>query len=98
MLFRPETVLKWYRELVRRKWRCKRRRAGGRPRLALDIETVILRLARENPRWGYHRISGELAKLGHAVVEYQDPAVDEVGSQHLRAGDACAEFLGPLRV
>jgi putative transposase len=61
----PETILRWHRELVRRKWAA----FGKRPRRvrpAMDPEVIdlILRLARENPRWGYRRIQGELLKLG----------------------------------
>jgi putative transposase len=67
LLVRPETVLKWHRELVRRKWTYRRRAAGGRPPLAAEVEALLLRLARENPRWGYGRLQGELAKLGHTV-------------------------------
>ena len=67
LLVRPETVLKWHRELVRRKWTYRRRRAGGRPPIATQAEALLLRLAAENPRWGYGRLHGELAKLGHAL-------------------------------
>jgi hypothetical protein len=63
-LFRPETILNWHREAVRRKWTFKRRQAGGRPRTAPEIEAWIIQMARENPRWGYDRIQGELCKLG----------------------------------
>ncbi len=67
LLVRPETVLKWHRELVRRKWTYRRRAAGGRPPLAAEVEALLLRLAAENPRWGYGRLQGELAKLGHPL-------------------------------
>jgi len=67
LLVRPETVLKWHRELVRRKWTHRRRGAGGRPPLAAEVEALLLRLAAENPRWGDARLQGELAKLGHAL-------------------------------
>ena len=63
-LFTPATVLRWHRELVRRKWTFRRQRAPGRPPISAELEQLILRLARENPRWGYRRIAGELAKLG----------------------------------
>jgi hypothetical protein len=65
VLVKPETVLKWHRELVRRKWTFQRPNVGGRPRLEPDLEALIVRLARENPRMGYDQIQGELLKLGY---------------------------------
>jgi transposase InsO family protein len=62
-LVTPRTLLRWHQALVRRKWRQDGRRPG-RPRLSAEIQALVLRLARENPRWGHRRISGELAKLG----------------------------------
>jgi putative transposase len=67
VLFTPETVLRWHRELVRRKWTIRHQPAVGRPRVAVDLEALIVRLARENPRWGYGKIEGELLKLGYRV-------------------------------
>ncbi len=67
LLFKPETVLKWHRELVRRKWTVRRREASGRPAVPAEVEALVLRLARENARWGYRRIQGELVKLGHRL-------------------------------
>jgi hypothetical protein len=67
LLFQPDTVLRWHRELVRRKWTHRRRNLGGRATIPAEIEILILRLARENPRWGHRRIQGELGQLGHAV-------------------------------
>jgi putative transposase len=64
-LVRPETVLRWHRELVRQEWTYRRRAVGGRPPLAAEVEALLLRLAIENPRWDYGRLQGELAKLGH---------------------------------
>ena len=52
-LVTPQTVLRWHRELVRRKWSRGAGRRPGRPSLAEATRVVILRLARENPRWGY---------------------------------------------
>src|SRR2546426_11480011 len=65
-LFRPETLLRWHRQLVARKW-TRPHRPPGRPALDPEIRELILRLARENPRWGYQRIRGELLKLGIRV-------------------------------
>jgi putative transposase len=67
LVVQPETVLTWHRELVRRKWTSRRHAARGRPRIAAELEALLLRLAAENPRWGYGRLQGELAKLGHAL-------------------------------
>jgi putative transposase len=67
LLVQPETMLKWHRELVRRKWRFRRPPARGRPPVATETEALILRLAAENPRWGYGRLQGELIKLGHTL-------------------------------
>jgi hypothetical protein len=65
---RPETVLRWHRELVRRRWAAfGRRRGPGRPTLPAGVRDLIARLAAENPTWGYQRVRGELFKLGHEV-------------------------------
>ncbi len=68
LLPRPETLLRWHRELIRRKWavfsrRPPRARRPGDP----ELRDLILRLAAENPRWGYRRIQGEVLKLGFQI-------------------------------
>jgi hypothetical protein len=65
-LVSPQTLLRWHRELVRRKWSY-RRRSPGRPPLDRELRELVLRLGRENPRWGCLRIQGELRKLGIRV-------------------------------
>ncbi len=67
LLFKRDTILKWHRALVRGKWTYRRTQPSGRPAIPAEVEALILRLARENARWGHRRIQGELAKLGHAV-------------------------------
>jgi putative transposase len=64
---RPETLLRWHRELVRRKWTYKRNGHPGRPPIEPEVRDLIVRLGRENPRWGYQRIRGELMKLGITI-------------------------------
>ena len=62
----PATILRWHRELVRHKWTFRHARVG-RPPLAPQLVDLIVRMARENPRWGVVRIKGELQGLGHRV-------------------------------
>jgi putative transposase len=64
--FKPETLLRWHRQLVARRWTCSQRRPG-RPPLEHSLRELILRLARENSHWGYKRIVGELKGLGISV-------------------------------
>lgn len=68
LLVRPETVLGWHRELVRRRWAAfGQRRGPGRPGPDPEIHKLILEMARDNTRWGCVRIRGELSKLGYQV-------------------------------
>jgi putative transposase len=62
----PATLLRWHRELVRRKWTYAQRKTG-RPPTSRELRELVLRLARENPGWGYQRIAGELIKLDYRL-------------------------------
>lgn len=62
----PQTILRWHRELIARKWTYKHRRTG-RPPLDAQLVALIIAMGRDNPRWGVYRIKGELQGLGHRV-------------------------------
>ncbi len=67
LIFSPDTVLRWHRELLRRKWTFAREASVGRPKINPELETRVVQMARENAHWGYDRIKGELIKLGYTI-------------------------------
>jgi putative transposase len=94
-LVTPQTVLGWHRSLVRRRWTFPHRRPG-RPALPKETMELVCRLARENPRWGYLRIVGELKKLGVTVSNTSVPTVlrrHGLPPAPRRAGPTWSEFL-----
>jgi transposase InsO family protein len=69
LLVTPDTILRWHRDIVRRRWAARSRRGRtGRPVTQWNIKALVLRLALENPGWGYRRIHGELAGLGVKIA------------------------------
>jgi putative transposase len=93
-LVRPQTLLRWHRELVRRKWSY-RRCSPGRPPLDPAVRELVLRLGRENPRWGCLRIQGELRKLGIRVGATTIRSVlrrSGLGPAPRRSGPSWSEF------
>jgi putative transposase len=66
LFVRPETVLRWHRSLVARRWMYPRRQ--GRPPKRGNVRQLVIRLAEDNPTWGYRRIQGELKHLGIAIA------------------------------
>lgn len=81
-IVQPETLLRWYRELVARKFDgSKNRKYPGRPRMAPEIEELVLRLARENRRWGYDRIADAVNQV-HPEARISDQTVANVLKRH----------------
>ncbi len=67
----PDTILRWHRKLVAQKWDYSNRRTrrAGRPPVPEEITALVLQMAQENPTWGYDRIQGALANLGHDISD-----------------------------
>ena len=80
-LFTPDTILRWHRTLVAKKWDFsdRKKKQVGRPRIRQVIVDLILRFAKENPTWGYDRIQGALANVGYHI---SDQTVGNVLKEH----------------
>jgi hypothetical protein len=66
----PDSILRWHRKLVAAKWDySQRRKASGRARITQDVVKLVLKFAKENPTWGYDRIEGALANIGHTISD-----------------------------
>ncbi|MGE3314909.1 MAG: integrase core domain-containing protein, partial [Planctomycetaceae bacterium] len=79
-LFTPDTILRWHRQLIARKWDYSDKRIStGRPRVRQEIIDLALRLARENPTWGCDRIQGSLANVGYCI---SDTTVENILKAH----------------
>ena len=67
----PDTILRWHRQLVAAKWDYaeRRKKKPGRPPVTEEVTQLVLRMAQENPSWGYDRIQGALANIGHAISD-----------------------------
>lgn len=78
-IVRPATVLGWHRKLVAKKFDGSSHRGPGRPKVASEVEELIVRMASENPGWGYDRLAGALTEVGHNV---SDQTVGNVLKRH----------------
>jgi putative transposase len=82
LLVTPDTILRWHRDIVRRRWAARSMHAKtGRPATRRNIKALVRRLARENPGWGYQRTRGELAGLGVKSRSIDRPG-DPQGQRH----------------
>ncbi|MFD8515951.1 phosphotransferase [Streptomyces antimycoticus] len=92
----PGTLLAWHRRFLAAKWDYTARRRTGRPPTTAAIKKLVLRLARENPRWGHRRIQGELTRLGHRIAAstvWEILHAAGVDPAPRRAGPTWREFL-----
>jgi putative transposase len=97
LLVTPDTILRWHRAIVRRRWAA-RSMSGrtGRPATRRNVKALALRLARENPGWGYRRIHGELAGLGATVAAstvWETLKTNGIDPAPRRTGPAWPQFL-----
>jgi putative transposase len=91
----PSTLLRWHRELIRRRWTYPTKGRGRRP-LDAKVVNLVLRLARENPRWGYVRVVGECRKLGVRVSATSIRTIlrrHHLGPAPRRCGPTWRQFL-----
>jgi putative transposase len=95
LVISPRTLLRWHADLVRRHWAYPRR-SPGRPPTAASVRALVLEMARDNPGWGYRRIHGELAGLGHKLAPstvwriVKDAGIDPAPT---RSGETWRAFL-----
>src|SRR3954451_1423733 len=95
----PATILRWHRQLITRRWTTKPVRPG-RPPIASGLRALVLRVASENPSWGYRRIHGELAGLGYRIgasTLWKILHTAGIDPSTRRAGPSWTEFCGPRR-
>lgn len=101
LLFKPDTVLRWHRELVRRKWTFQKRHPARQWVTDPDLVALLLRLAQQNPTWGYSKLHGELLKLGYRIRIGRTTVRDILKRQQVppapqraRKGSSWRSFLG----
>ena len=98
LVVKPATLVGWHREIVRRHWTFEQKRRPGRPRVDSEVEELVVRIARENLRWGHTKIAGEVRKLGYPTIGRS--TVERILKRHGLAprpqhgGLSWADFLG----
>lgn len=89
LIVRSETVIQWHRRLVARHWTQPPTKKRGRPPIDPEIRRLIIRLANQNPEWGYRRIHGELARLGRSPSQGSPPTPPAHGPPKPYATSRC---------
>jgi len=95
LLITPSTILRWHRQLVARRWTTQHA-LPGRPAIPAGLRALVLRLANENPTWGYRRVHGELAGLGYSIgasTVWKILHAAGIDPAPRRAGPTWAQFL-----
>jgi putative transposase len=98
-LVTPDSLMRWYKRLIAAKFDgSTQRRLCGRPRVAEEVEQLVIQMAEENPTWGYRRIQGALANLGHHINKLTVRNILrrhhlEPAPQRRKAGMSWAQFL-----
>jgi putative transposase len=98
LIVKPDTVVGWHRQIVRRHWTFKQERKPGRPPIGPEAEQLVLQIAEENQGWGYTKIAGEVRKLGYSSIGRS--TVERILKRHGLAprphhgGLSWADFLG----
>jgi len=98
LIVKPDTLIGWHRQIVRRHWAFRRKRKPGRPPLDPEAERLVVQIAQENLRWGYIKIAGEVRKLGFSTIGRS--TVQRILKRHGLAprphygGLSWADFLG----
>jgi hypothetical protein len=82
----PDTILRWYRRLVAKKYDGSKTRRPGRPSTKPDIAALVVRMATENPTWDYTRIHGGLKRLGHDAGAHHDQSDPQSPRYRARTG------------
>ena len=97
LLVTPDTIVRWHRDIVRRRWAARSIRGKtGRPATRRNIRALVLRLARENPGWGYRRIHGELVGLGAKIAAstvWEILKASGIDPSRRRVGPTWSQFL-----
>src|SRR5262249_22745638 len=90
----PETLLAWHRNLIAKKYDGSAFRTPGRPRTPTEISNLVVRMAEENRSWGYRRLQGALANLGHCVARTTIAKIIDLSTRRVEIGGVASSADG----